>query len=81
VPVAVQPALRDQIVPIGGPAQAVPFLPETQMVRLHCDLGCSILFGDNPTATTSNARMAANQTEYWSFQVHPGLTLSVVANP
>ena len=46
-------------------------------VRLNTDTACAIRFGTNPTATTSDKRMAADSTEY--FAVHPGLRVSVVA--
>ena len=77
VPVAVQPAQREQTVAIGGGASSSPFGPNTDLVRLHCDAICSFRFG-GAAATTSNARMAANQTEY--FVVNPGDVVSVIAN-
>ena len=81
--VPLEPPLADYTVPIGA-AQASPaFQPLTRMVRLHCDAVCSVLFGpsvNNPTATTSNQRMAANQTEYHGVPEGRAFVVSVIAN-
>ncbi len=58
--------------------QSNPFGPNTSVARVHADSICSISFGANPTATNSNARMAANSTEY--FTVRPGECVAVIAN-
>ncbi len=64
---------------IGGALTSAPFGPNTTLIRVHCDAICSVLITTAGTlATTSNARMAANQTEYW--YVRPGQILSVIAN-
>ena len=74
-----EPALVDQTpLSIGGAVQSAAFQASTKVIRVHCDAICSIAFGTNPTATTSNKRLAANQTEY--FGVLPGQFLSVIAN-
>jgi|SRR5215831_18549384 len=71
-----------QVLGVGGVAtQSQPFSKYTHFVRLHADTICSYLVGtaaSPPTATTSDARMAANQTEY--FGVDPGMLISVIAN-
>lgn len=55
------------------------FAATTNLVRLHTDAVCSIAFGPPGTVvTTSNARMAANQTEF--FSVIPGHIVAVIAN-
>jgi hypothetical protein len=80
-PVAVgkAPAITDQTVAIGGTTtQSSAFANNTRLVRLHTDAICSIQIASNPTATTSTARMAANQTEY--FQVTPGHKVAVITN-
>lgn len=62
-----------------SPAQSAPFGPNTTLVRVHADSICSVLISVTGThATTSNARWAASQTEY--FYVRPGQILSVIAN-
>lgn len=70
-----QPALN--INPSTTPS--LQFAPTTQLVRLHTDAVCSFVIGPPGTvATTSNARMAQNQTEY--FRVIPGHIVAVIAN-
>lgn len=49
----------------GGAAASAAFAATTTLVRIHTDAVCSIKFGTAPTATTSNRRMAAGQTEYY----------------
>lgn len=66
-------------VAIGGASlQSAPFSVGSRYVRVHTDVICSIAFGANPTATTSNMRMAANQTEY--FMINPRDRVAVIAN-
>ena len=50
----------------GSSQQSAAFQPGTRYVRLHCDVGGPVcyLFGTNPVATVTEARMAPNQTEY-----------------
>lgn len=62
----------------GGAAQSAAFGSTTRFIRVNTDAVCSISFGSNPTATTSNRRLAANQTEY--FGVIGGRKLSAIAN-
>ena len=59
---------------------SVAFNSRTKIVRLHCDVVCSISIGPvgSTTATAANARMAANQTEY--RMVAPGCMVSVITN-
>lgn len=80
--VPLEPPLAEQTVAIGGsstPSNA--FNASTKLVRLHCDTICSIEFGTAPTATTGNARMAANQTEYHGVpQGGVPLKVAVISN-
>lgn len=62
----------------GSPTAGQLFGGYTQMIRVHCDVVCSILIGTNPSAATTNKRLAANQTEY--FGVAPGQRISVISN-
>ena len=74
------PPIAKQTVAIGGGSTASnPFSSNTNMVRVEVDATCSILidFG-SPVATTVDARMCANQTEY--FTVFPNQVLAVIAN-
>ena len=72
-------AVAEQTVAIGGvTASSAAFNANTLFIRVHTDVICSIDIGAAPTATTSTARMAANQTEY--FSVKPGHKIAVIAN-
>lgn len=77
--VAAEPPLAEQTVAIGGGSvQSAAFAARTRYVRIHTDSICSIAFGANPTATATNKRMAADQTEY--FGVTPTQKVAVITN-
>ena len=74
-----EPSTVQQTVAIGGGStQSSAFRTDTKLVRIHCDAICSIRFGTNPTASSTTARLAANQTEY--FKVTPGDKVAVITN-
>jgi hypothetical protein len=78
---AQEPPMAEQTVAIGGGSlQSVAFQPATRFVRLHTDSVCSIEFGPNPTATTTTARMAANQTEYYAVPQGSAFKVAVISN-
>jgi hypothetical protein len=77
-----EPAITQQTVAItAGSVQSTAFGRNTTVVRLHVEnvTGACIRFGTNPTATTSTARLAPNQTEY--FKVLPGDKVAVINGP
>lgn len=76
--VAQGPSITTQKLAIGVAVSSNPFNLNTHFIRVHVDAICSVAIGGNPTATTSNKRMAADQTEYWG--VRPGDILSVISN-
>lgn len=77
VPAAEEPALLTDTVAIGASStQGDVFNVKTKFVRVHTDVACHVAFGDNPTASTSSMRLAANQTEY--FGVQAGQRLAVI---
>lgn len=81
IPVGMEPAITDQTpLAVGAETKSALFNAKTTFIRVHTDAICSIAFGMAPTATTSNKRLAANQTEY--FGVPPGglYKLSVISN-
>jgi len=79
VPATPLPPVAEQTLAIGAvSAQSGSFNPATNFIRAHADAACSIAVGANPVAAAGNARMAANQTEY--FQVRPGDKLAVIQN-
>jgi hypothetical protein len=74
-----EPSTTSQVVNYaGGSTASSAFRTDTRMVRLHTDSICSIKFGTAPTATTSDARLAAGQTEY--FKVMPGFKVAAIIN-
>lgn len=81
VQAAMVPALQKQTVAISGTAASPSkaFHPDTRVVRLHTDAICSVAFGTSPTATATDPRMAADQTEYFALPGN-GLTVSVITN-
>jgi len=83
IAVAGTPGTENSASPItssGSSQQSTAFAPSTVLVRIHTDGIISYAWGTNPTATTSSARMAANQTEY--FGVPPGFShkIAVITN-
>jgi hypothetical protein len=74
-----EPPQAEYVIPITASSTQGPvFGGYTALLRVHCDSICSIAIGSNPTATTTNKRLAANQTEY--FGVSPLQQLAVIAN-
>ena len=53
------------------------FSPATRMIRVHTDTAVAFRIGTNATATATDSRMSANQTEY--FGVVPGDRISIIA--
>jgi hypothetical protein len=80
MPIAGPRALVDQTpVVIGaGSLQSAPFSAATRLIRIETDSICSFAIGLNPTATVNNARLNANDREY--FYVNPGDIIAVIAN-
>ena len=69
VQVGQEPALASQTVAIGGSSvQSAAFNARTEFVRVHTDVICSVKFGANPTAATSDARMGAGATEMFGVE-------------
>lgn len=63
-----------------GAASSSTFATTTHVVRLVCDVSCSILFGPSPqTAANTNALLPGGVVEY--FAVIPGQLVSVHSNP
>lgn len=76
-PVAMLPPLNQQAITFTTSTQSAVLNAQTRLVRLHTDSICSFRAAVNPTAVTTDARLAANQTEY--FAVPPGSTLKIAA--
>jgi hypothetical protein len=79
--ITVQPPVAEQTVSIGVlSAASNAFNSNTQAVRLHADVICSIEFGLTPTATATTARFVAGQTEYFGVPRGMGYKVAVIAN-
>lgn len=80
IQVALEPEINSQTVAIGGSsAQSTALRNNTNLVRLETDGICSVLFGSNPTATTTNRRMQAGDIEYFGVS-NQGLKIAVISN-
>lgn len=51
-------------------AQSAAFVSDTRYVTVQTDEACYVVFGGNPTATTSGFKLAAGQD--YDFAVEPG---------
>lgn len=79
MPIALEPGVDQAPVAISGSsAQSAAFASTTKMIRVTTDVICSIVFGDNPSATANNKRMAADTVEY--FGVQAAQKLAVISN-
>lgn len=79
LPVVELPPLATQKLTNGATSvQSSAFNAATRMIGVHTDAIVSIAVGVNPTATTSDKRMAAGMTEY--FFVEAGQRIAVINN-
>lgn len=87
--IAMEPMTADQT-PLsftGTAGVSAAFNGATNIVRIHPDSICSIAFSttsagtvSDPSATTSNRRMAAGQTEYFKVPQGKGYKVSAIVN-
>jgi hypothetical protein len=61
--------------------QSGAFQSSTNLVRLWCNVQCSVLFGTNPTATNANKPLAALTPEYFAVPQGQSFKVSVHTNP
>lgn len=86
IPSAEEPALATQVVDYtAGVAASATLNVKTRFVRVHVDSIASYKFGTAPVAATTDARMAANATEYFGVPNSPletgsGLKISFITN-
>lgn len=79
VPVALEPAITDQAVTISAvSAQSAALNALTTVVRLQTDTACWVLFGTNPTATTSKKPLNAGQTEYFCVPANSNFKIAAI---
>lgn len=77
VPVAVEPRLAMQTVLIGGAAQSSVFNNRTRFLAIKCETKAHFRIGQNPTATTSDFYLAAD--EVYHVGVSSGQRISFIA--
>src|SRR5258706_12942310 len=81
IPAGAEPNINDQVVNFAGAStQSATLKNNTQIVRIHPDAICSISFGTNPTATVTNKRLVAGQTEYFTIGAYSNLKVAVIGN-
>ncbi len=79
--VAALPSITNYVITVSATASSsATFNYNTSLIRLHSDTICSVVFGLSPTATATGARMAANQTEYFTVPQGQSYKVSVVSN-
>lgn len=79
IPAATMPPVVSQTVPIGDSSVAsAAFGGTTRFVQIDTDATCSLAFGANPTATTSDQRLPADRMRL--FTVTPGQKVAVITN-
>jgi hypothetical protein len=83
VQVASEPATVDQVTAdfTSAAVQSSAFQANTSIVRLICNVQCSVLFGTNPTATNANKVLPALIPEYFYVQPGQSYKISVHTNP
>lgn len=76
-----EPVLADQVRSVSGTsAQSAAFNAETNFVELHASEILSVAFGTNPTATTSNMRMAAGDRVLRAVPKGKSYKVAAIAN-
>lgn len=77
-PIRPVPFLAEQSKAVSGTsAQSDAFAAGTKMVTLQADAACHVVFGSNPTATTTDFKMNADQT--YDFEVQKGHKVAFIA--
>ncbi len=75
------PPVAEQVISISGLSlQSATVHGNTTLLRINVDTPCSIAIGVNPTATVVTARLAGNQTEYFSIPPNSGYKVAVISN-
>lgn len=75
-PIAAEPAVTTQTVSFTTTTQSSAFNASTRFVRLIADADCHLLFGANPSATTSHQKVMADTVEWRAVQ--PGDKVAAV---
>ena len=77
-----EPTLADQAVDFtSGETKSAAFSSATRYVIITADVDCHVLFGANPTATTSNKKVWKKLYAGFGCDGRSGMKLSVIAAP
>lgn len=76
--IAKEPPVASQAFTFSITTQSTAFNARTRYIEIHADVIWSYSVGDDPTATTSNMRMAADERKY--IAVGKGQKLAAVTN-
>ena len=79
-PVAMMPPIAQQAITFTTSTQSAVLNAQTRLVRLHTHTLSSLTAAVNPTAVTTDMRLAANQTEYVAVPAGSGLKIAAVSN-
>lgn len=78
-PIGQEPAVATQAITFTSThGESAALSGRTRFVRIHVDGVACIRFGTAPTAVTTDPRMAANQTEYFSVPAGQAFKISFV---
>jgi hypothetical protein len=78
-PIAQQLPLAEQTRSLSASsAQSSALNAQTRLVRLQTDTACFILFGANPTATTSKMPLAVAVPEYFGVPANCGFKIAAI---
>jgi len=77
-----EPALATQNIAIGSSSVQCtnPFNDQTTLVLVSTDAICSIAFGTNPNAKSTNHRMAANAAQFFAIPAGKQFKIAVITN-
>lgn len=75
-----EPGIDQAVTFTGTPGTSAAFAGTTKTVRIQVDGIASIKFGTAPTAATTNKRMTAGQTEYFTVPAGQAYKVSAITN-
>lgn len=81
IPSPLEPSLRNQTVAIGATsAQSLQLDNETTLVLVSTDAVCSIKFGEDPVAKSTDLRMPADSGQFFAVSPNSKLKIAVITN-
>lgn len=81
IPAGEEPAVANQSITISGTsAQSAAFNARTSFVMIHAQEATCLAWGTNPTAVTSQQRIAAGETRYVGVPVNKSYKVAGIAS-